>query len=75
MHREGLAELVADVVGFDGELEWDASKPDGTPRKVLDVTRIESLGWRAEIGLREGLTRTYDWYRAQVDGQPVFSAP
>lgn len=58
-----LAELVADVVGFEGDLEWDTSKPDGTPRKLLDVSRIHDLGWKAEIGLRDGITSTYEWYR------------
>jgi GDP-L-fucose synthase len=61
-----LARLVADVVGYEGALEFDSSKPDGTPRKLLDVGRIESLGWRAEIGLREGLEQTYEWYRQKV---------
>lgn len=57
-----IAALVADVVGFRGRVEWDASKPDGTPRKVLDVTRVNALGWRAEIPLRRGLEETYAWY-------------
>jgi GDP-L-fucose synthase len=54
-----LTELVAAVVGFRGRIVWDASKPDGTPRKLLDVSRLTGLGWRARIGLREGLERTY----------------
>ncbi len=57
-----LAQLVADVVGYRGALEFDAGKPDGTPRKLLDVSRISALGWRAQIGLREGLEQTYAWY-------------
>jgi GDP-L-fucose synthase len=57
-----LASLVAEVVGFDGELATDPSKPDGTPRKLLDVSKLKALGWRAKIGLREGLTQTYRWY-------------
>ena len=61
-----LAALVAEVVGYEGGLEFDASKPDGTPRKLLDVSRIHALGWRAEIGLREGLEQTYAWYRDQL---------
>jgi GDP-L-fucose synthase len=61
-----LAELVADVVGYDGALDFDISKPDGTPRKLLDVRRIHDLGWRAEIGLREGLEQTYAWYVQQL---------
>ncbi len=58
-----LAELVCDVVGFEGGLSYDASRPDGTPRKLLDVSRLEALGWRAKISLRDGLEQTYGWYR------------
>lgn len=57
-----LAELVAEVVGFDGSMEFDLTKPDGTPRKLLDVSRVKALGWEPQIPLREGLARTYDWY-------------
>src|SRR6059058_3954096 len=57
-----LAELICDVVGFKGELAWDSTKPDGTPRKLLDVSRIHALGWRHRIGLREGIARTYEWF-------------
>ena len=59
-----LAETVARVVGFEGHLTWDTSKPDGTPRKLLDVSRINSLGWKAAIGLEEGIRSTYAWYLA-----------
>ncbi len=59
-----LAALVADVVGFEGSVEWDTSKPDGTPRKLLDVSRLRSLGWVPSINLREGIAATYDWYTA-----------
>jgi GDP-L-fucose synthase len=58
-----LAELICDVVGFDGELAWDATKPDGTPRKLLDVTRLCALGWKPAIPLRDGIARTYEWFR------------
>ena len=58
-----LAELICDVVGFQGDLVWDTSKPDGTPRKLLDVSRVHDLGWRHSIELREGITRTYQWFR------------
>jgi GDP-L-fucose synthase len=58
-----LAELICDVVGFEGELAWDTAKPDGTPRKLLDVSKIHALGWNHRIGLREGIERTYDWFR------------
>jgi GDP-L-fucose synthase len=59
-----LAELICDIVGFDGELVWDATKPDGTPRKLLDVTRIRALGWQPEIPLRKGIAQTYEWFLA-----------
>ena len=58
-----LAALVADVVGYSGEVEWDAAKPDGTPRKLLDVSRISALGWEPQIGLVEGIGSTYEMYR------------
>ena len=57
-----LAELICDIVGFQGELAWDASKPDGTPRKLLDVSKLRSLGWRPTITLREGIAGTYEWF-------------
>ena len=57
-----LAELICDVVGFRGKLIWDTTKPDGTPRKLLDVSKLAGLGWRATISLREGIARTYDWF-------------
>lgn len=59
-----LAELVARVTGFGGALDFDASKPDGTPRKLLDVSFLSSLGWRARVPLEEGVKRTYDWFKA-----------
>jgi GDP-L-fucose synthase len=59
-----LAELICEVVGFDGELAWDTTKPDGTPRKLLDTSKLNNLGWRPAIPLREGIARTYDWFRA-----------
>ena len=60
-----LAELICELVGFSGELTWDATKPDGTPRKLLDVSKINALGWRAAIHLRDGIARTYDWFLAE----------
>jgi GDP-L-fucose synthase len=57
-----LAETVASVVGFEGEIEWDTSKPDGMPRKLLDTSRINALGWHPTIKLRDGVASTYDWY-------------
>src|SRR5213596_1826348 len=63
-----LAELICDVVGFDGELAWDTTKPDGTPRKLLDVTRLHDLGWQATISFRDGIAQTYDWFLKNVAG-------
>ena len=60
-----LALLIKDIVGFSGELTFDTSKPDGTPRKLLDVSRLNDLGWKAGISLRDGITQTYQWYLAQ----------
>lgn len=60
-----LIETVCEVVGFDGELVFDTSKPDGTPRKWLNVDRLAELGWRAKIGLRDGIANTYSWYLEQ----------
>ena len=57
-----LAELIRRVVGFEGEIEWDLSKPDGTPRKLLDVKRMGDLGWKAQIGLEVGIRKTYEWF-------------
>ncbi len=57
-----LAELIKEVVGYRGDIVFDTSKPDGTPRKLLDVSRLHQLGWRAKIPLREGLAQTYAWY-------------
>lgn len=62
-----LAELVKEVVGFEGELVWDKSKPDGTPRKLMDNSMIESLGWRPKILLKDGLLDTYKWYLENVE--------
>lgn len=61
-----LAQMVADVTGYEGTLSFDASKPDGTMRKLMDVSRLSRLGWTASIGLREGITETYDWYLRQA---------
>jgi GDP-L-fucose synthase len=61
-----LAELICDIVGFNGELAWDATKPDGTPRKLLDITKLKNLSWQPRITLRDGITRTYDWFLKNV---------
>jgi GDP-L-fucose synthase len=57
-----LADLVSSIVGYEGAVSFDRTKPDGTPQKLLDVTRIRELGWQAEIRLAEGIRHTYDWY-------------
>jgi len=61
-----LAELVCDIVGFNGDLAWDKTKPDGTPRKLLDVTKLNRIGWRPTIRLRDGIMQTYDWFLKNV---------
>jgi GDP-L-fucose synthase len=63
-----LASLVAATVGFSGEIVYDTSRPDGTPRKVLDVSRIATTGWKPRIGLAEGLASTYRWYQEEIAG-------
>ena len=61
-----LAQTISNVVGFPGFTEWDTSKPNGTPRKVLNVDKIKSLGWEPKISLREGIKSTYEWYKEVV---------
>lgn len=60
-----LAETIARVTGYSGRIVFDPTKPDGAPRKLLDTTRLQALGWQAAIGLEEGLRQTYDWFRSQ----------
>ena len=61
-----LEETISDIVGFMGDVEWDTSKPNGTPRKVLNVDRIKALGWEPRISLRDGIKKTYEWYKENV---------
>lgn len=61
-----LANIISDVVGYDRDINWDFTKPNGTPRKVLNVDKIKSLGWEPKIGLREGIQKTYEWYKKNV---------
>lgn len=61
-----IATVIAEVVGYDGETAWDTDKPDGTPRKLLDVSKLRTLGWESQIGLREGIESTVAWYRENV---------
>ncbi|MFC1470561.1 GDP-L-fucose synthase family protein [Rhodococcus qingshengii] len=62
-----ISAIVADEIGFDGEIEWDHSKPDGTPRKLLDIGKLRDLGWQPKIDLRAGIASTVEWYRQNVD--------
>ena len=63
-----LASLVREIVGFQGEIVYDTSKPDGTPRKLLDVSKLNSLGWKARTSLRDGIKETYEWYLTSRSG-------
>ncbi|MBQ9606120.1 MAG: GDP-L-fucose synthase [Lachnospiraceae bacterium] len=60
-----LAELVKEIVGFDGEIVWDESMPDGTPRKLLDVSKLHDIGWKEKVPLKEGIRLEYEWYKSQ----------
>ena len=64
-----LAELIRDLVGYPGQIVWNPAMPDGTPRKLLDVSRINALGWRARIPLADGIRSTYEWYLANRAGK------
>ncbi|WP_353862042.1 GDP-L-fucose synthase [Azospirillum formosense] len=63
----GLAEMLAEVIGYQGGFRFDSSKPDGTPRKVMDTSRLSAMGWEAPTSLREGFERTYRWYLDNLD--------
>ena len=63
-----IADTIASVVGYTGETQWDTTKPDGTPQKLLDVSKLAAAGWTAKIDLREGLDRTVAWYRDHISG-------
>lgn len=64
-----LAELIKKIVGFEGEINWDKSKPDGTPRKLLDVSKINTLGWKSKTSLEDGIRMTYEWYKNNPNKQ------
>lgn len=64
-----LAEMVRGVVGYGGDIQWDTGKPNGTPRKLLDVSRLAALGWKASTPLREGIAVTYDWFAGSADAR------
>jgi len=61
-----LAELIKDIVGYGGKIVYDKSKPDGTPKKLLDASRLHSMGWSSKVGLREGVSKVYSWYCTQT---------
>jgi GDP-L-fucose synthase len=65
-----LAELIGKVIGFEGEFRFDKNQPNGTPRKLLDSSKINKMGWKPEIGLKAGLIKTYDWYLTQLEERP-----
>ena len=69
-----LAVLVAQVIGYTGRIVFDSSRPDGTPRKLLDLSRIQNLGWYAQIPLEQGVASTYQWYISSVASQEMFAA-
>ena len=58
-----LSELVVKTVGFTGKIDFDASKPDGTPRKLIDVSKLHSLGWKHKVEIEDGVQKLYDWYK------------
>ena len=60
-----LSLLIKNIVGYDGEIKWDISKPDGTPRKLLDISRFEKMGWKASINLEDGIKSVYELYKEQ----------
>ena len=62
-----LAETIADVVGYEGLIMWDTEKPNGTMRKVMDVSRIKSTGWEPKVSIRKGIELTYEWFKENVD--------
>jgi GDP-L-fucose synthase len=69
-----LLELVRAQTGYEGKVVWDATKPDGQPRRCLDTSRATEFGWRAETNLKDGLRKTIAWYEAEVKSQPRKSA-
>ena len=66
-----MAETIIEVTGYKNDYEWDTSKPNGTPRKVLNVDKIKSLGWEPKISLRQGIKSTYEWYKKSIGYEKV----
>ena len=69
-----LAELIQRIVGASGHIQWDLSKPDGTPRRKLDISRLQTLGWNPTLSLSQGITMTYDWYLQHAQSTPLIGA-
>ena len=63
---KNLANLVVQTVGFEGQIEWDASKPNGTPRKLIDVSKLHSLGWKHKVEIEDGVKKLFDWYQSTL---------
>jgi GDP-L-fucose synthase len=59
--------LISEIVGYEGSIKWDTSKPNGTPRKLLDTSKINSLGWSPKISLTEGIATTYEWFLGEIN--------
>ena len=70
-----LAGIIAGIAGYRGNLVFDRTKPDGTPRKLLDISRLNSLGWRPRIAWKDGLAATYEWYRSHVGEESPMETP
>jgi GDP-L-fucose synthase len=64
---KALAQLIQTTVGHTGEIKWDATKPDGTPRKLMDVSKMADAGWKAETELKEGIEKTYRWFLGNIN--------
>tara|TARA_Y100000004_G_scaffold153207_1_gene176735 strand:- start:728 stop:988 length:261 start_codon:yes stop_codon:yes gene_type:complete len=62
-----LTEVIAEVVGYTGDIKWDTTKPNGTPRKVMNVDKLLGLGWKPKVDMVEGLTKTYEWFKENYD--------
>ena len=63
---KALAELVKKTVGFEGEIIWDKTKPNGTPRKLIDVTKLHNLGWHHKVEIEDGVEKLYEWYQSTL---------
>ena len=62
-----MANIIKNTIGFDGRVIWDDSKPDGTPRKLMDISKLASLGWTYSTSLETGISKTYDWFKENID--------